>query len=1025
MTSLILLNHLVPDIGILKNAIKVPYVESEHLVSDIIESDSGTHELDQKIVNNISNLDSSITTIAVLYENIRMIPDGFEVLCASLPQHIKTIDLLTCNLNDEESITILKTLESRYNKIIRYSVDLTGHEDSMGNWMLESHNVSVRNIYFNNKITEWKHVLVYTIDTDYYYRMWNSIYDVNHNRITYYRTMTKGVIYSGKLRTDITTLKSYTTTPTNITGLYIPPNIIDWEYNAFYFDKDAICTTYIVDSNVFSTVDISTGYSWNVPFGECFSTAPEKTIFILWKDIPGRFEPYVSNIYHPNYQSEFNTSNLVFVRLRTYAPPEYTLKVIKNNTIPLPQHLEYRQFSFSDFSGIDFSNTSFKNSILFSVNLSNANLSDADLSNADLTNANLNGADLSGAVLDGTVLNGADFTGVNIAAIGTKGPIQGSPIIPDEWMVLYGYFKEIIVEPGADLSNVNIKKYDFAGVKSGPLDGSAPSSLPAGYKFVSGNNEQWIIGPGVDLSGADLSGVDFSGVKTGPLVGSAPSSLPYGYEFVSGTNDQFIIGPGVHLSGVDLHGIDFSNLDLTTVILSGAKTWPLLGTAPSLPSGYTFVSGTYEKGIIGPGVDLSDVDLTGVIFSGADLSGADLSNIDFFNIKTGPLVGTAPTLSNEYTFVSGTNEQWIIGYGVDLSGADLSGANVSDVILSGVNLNGVKTGSLIGSAPSSLSDGYDFISGNNEQWIVGPGVDLSGADLSGADLSGADLSDINLTNANLSGTKTSPLSETTLSSLPSGYEFISGTNENLIVGPNADLIGADLSGVDLTGVDLTNANLSGTKTGPLIGTSPSLPTGYTFVSGTNEQWIIGPGVDLNGADLSGADLSNIDLTNVKSWPLVGTAPSSLPPGYHFVSGTNEKGIIRPYADLTGADLSGVDLTGVDLTNANLSGTKTGPLIGTSPSLPSGYTFVSGTNEQWIIGPGVDLNGADLSGADLSNIDLTNVKSWPLVGTAPSLPTGHIFVSGTNEKGIIRPNADLTGADLSGVDLTGVDLTNRC
>ena len=58
MASLILLNHLVLDIDILKNAIKVPYVECEKLVSDIINSD--TNELDQNIVNNILLLTNSI-----------------------------------------------------------------------------------------------------------------------------------------------------------------------------------------------------------------------------------------------------------------------------------------------------------------------------------------------------------------------------------------------------------------------------------------------------------------------------------------------------------------------------------------------------------------------------------------------------------------------------------------------------------------------------------------------------------------------------------------------------------------------------------------------------------------------------------------------------------------------------------------------------------------------------------------------------------------------------------------------------
>ena len=258
MTSLILLNELIQDIDILKTAIKVPYVESEQLVSDIINSESGTHEFDQKIVNHISNLDSSITTIALLYENISMIPDGFEVLCASLPQHIKTIDLLTCNLNDEESITTLKTLESLYNKTIRYSVDLTGHEESMGNWMLESHNVEVRDIYFNNKITEWKHVLVYVGSSYYMYyytQTWDSIYDVNHNELTYSESMQTTSIHSAKMRTDITILNRYTMyKETGVSGIYIPPNIIDWDSSATYLDRTAACATFVVDSNVFSNI---------------------------------------------------------------------------------------------------------------------------------------------------------------------------------------------------------------------------------------------------------------------------------------------------------------------------------------------------------------------------------------------------------------------------------------------------------------------------------------------------------------------------------------------------------------------------------------------------------------------------------------------------------------------------------------------------------------------------------------------------------------------------------------------------
>ena len=210
--------------------------------------------------------------------------------------------MLTCNLNDEESIKTLKTLESRYNKIIRYSVDLTGHEDSMGNWMLESHNVSVRNIYFNNKITEWKHVLIYIRHSLYYERMWDSIYDVNHNELTYSSDISYIGIHSAKLRTDITTLKAYTIYgyyTTGISGIYIPPNITNWEYQSIYYDRYAIYTTFVVDSNVFSMVSSPNWSASNGPFYNNYwmSEAATKTIFILWKDISGRNEPYVSNIY--------------------------------------------------------------------------------------------------------------------------------------------------------------------------------------------------------------------------------------------------------------------------------------------------------------------------------------------------------------------------------------------------------------------------------------------------------------------------------------------------------------------------------------------------------------------------------------------------------------------------------------------------------------------------------------------------------------------------------------------------------
>ena len=250
--------------------------------------------------------------------------------------------------------------------------------------------------------------------------------------------------------------------------------------------------------------------------------------------------------------------------------------------------------------------------------------------------------------------------------------------------------------------------------------------------------------------------------------------------------------------------------------------------------------------------------------------------------------------------------------------------------------------------------------------------------------------------------------------------------------------GADLSGADLTGAVLTGAVLTGAVTGPLAANSTApanLPSGYVFVNGTNQKWLVGPGADLTGADLSGVDLSGADLsgadltgavlTGAVTGPLPAnsTAPTNLPSGYVFANGTNQKWLVGP----------GVDLSGADLTGAVLTGAVTGPLPANSTApanLPSGYVFVNGTNQKWLVGPGADLTGADLSGVDLSGADLTGaVLTGTVTGPLPAnstasanLPSGYVFANGTNQKWLVGPGADLSGADLSGADLAGAVLT---
>jgi hypothetical protein len=151
MTSLIVVTPGVKNLQGIDRSIKVPKIQTHSLVN------WGTGS----VIDIVAKFtESTSSTLGILYENNYTIGiiNGLEELIKILPSTTKTIDLLTCNINKQNDIDQIKSLEKTYNITIRYSVDLTGHPDSMGNWILESHNVSVRDKYFNNMITEWKHV---------------------------------------------------------------------------------------------------------------------------------------------------------------------------------------------------------------------------------------------------------------------------------------------------------------------------------------------------------------------------------------------------------------------------------------------------------------------------------------------------------------------------------------------------------------------------------------------------------------------------------------------------------------------------------------------------------------------------------------------------------------------------------------------------------------------------------------------------------------------------------------------------
>ena len=721
MTSLILISPGIRNIDQLERSIKVPKitVSGLHIQDDLpeqipvpdipvpdmpgpdIPDQDISIPLSRKIQNSIIDLlDSKPSTLALLYENSYQqdLLDGLEDLLRILPSNTKTIDLLTCNINKSNVIEQIKSFEKTYNVTIRYSVDLTGHQDSMGNWVLESHNVSVRDKYFNNIITQWKHVLntlVFSNDTERYQWYINNVTTIpplpdpegmsGTEMTSAINSITSLTVKSG-LTTQLpqylikqnATLESITiedqSTPYTLPQFWLRSMTVGTiTFGNGFLGNSGDSSILRVNATKIIIKDQTQSYNINsyafesstideLIFGYGLSSLKYRSIIrstvntVTIKDQQSyNIDGYAFNSSTINKIFFGKGLNVVGDRLDWYTSMPSNI-VLPNTVTSVSSNVDpsasIRLISLANVSNVEVNLTVYEN---------NRNLRNINFSGHDLSGIKLSGADLTDANLTNVNLDNTDLT--NIVYGGLIGPYTGTPIhnrvadifddehylIPNgiEYQMINGTNQNLLYFPGislngVDLSGMNLSNVNLSGIITGPLTGYANVTLPSGYIVVSGTSESWIVGPGVDLSGANLSGADLSGAKTWPLLGTEPT-LPSGYVFVQGTNESGIVGPDVDLSGVDLSGVD----------LSGAKTWPLLGTEPTLPSGYVFASGTNESGIVGPNVDLSGANLSGADLSGADLSGANLSSADLSGAnlsgadlsgaKSWPLLGTEPT----------------------------------------------------------------------------------------------------------------------------------------------------------------------------------------------------------------------------------------------------------------------------------------------------------------------------------------------------------------------------------------------
>jgi len=73
------------------------------------------------------------------------------------------IDLISCNINEFDIIFEFHQIMKKFPVIIRYSLDPTGIDSIGGDWILESHGINIKELYFNENINNWDILLENTL----------------------------------------------------------------------------------------------------------------------------------------------------------------------------------------------------------------------------------------------------------------------------------------------------------------------------------------------------------------------------------------------------------------------------------------------------------------------------------------------------------------------------------------------------------------------------------------------------------------------------------------------------------------------------------------------------------------------------------------------------------------------------------------------------------------------------------------------------------------------------------------------
>jgi uncharacterized protein YjbI with pentapeptide repeats len=562
--------------------------------------------------------------------------DIFKNLSVKNPNII--IDLISCNMNKPEFISETKLLEKELKITIRFSYDETGNrKTTMGDWIQEYHNESIKTLYFNENINLWNSTLsnheitapddnndyTLTISGGTYYitnvldatiTSMNTIPTINYNSVA--DVTIKGFIDCSFQTASNTTL--------NITGLdFTGLECIRCDFSGITVQDCSFVNTIISDTSFNEMTMNNTEFGYYDRGNNYFGDETDRTHLSLFETNvyrsyiigPGA---YLKNLDLSNQTLE--NVNFLNANLDNVTLPKYRLDGSRLvgflNTPNITNTTDYKLLVSGGTNIITGPRLDIRN-----VNFSSKNLSGNNFTDCDFDGVNLNSSTLTGAIFSNTI--GGPF----VAGSGTL------PTLPDNFAIFRnsGGNNYLI---GSDMS---IRNTDFQT-----------------YTF---NN---IVISNIDLSGSLLTNVSFNNSVINMKVNTIPYNIPVDCSVIG----QNIYGPGLLLGIGPYQNINFdSTIDLTgqnvsNTIFNNCKIGPItnVNKIPTLnPDTQATLFNNpnyfvYGENLNVTSLDFTSIDLTDKTLRGANIHNSDFSNITIYNTKLFDLIGTPINIPIDYTY---------------------------------------------------------------------------------------------------------------------------------------------------------------------------------------------------------------------------------------------------------------------------------------------------------------------------------------------------------------------------------------